>query len=277
MLSPTKSAHLLAISTYKCTLSPVPRRTVHSSSLLSLFSGFQTENRRERENSAGTFVACCGLYSTLYFLHVHPNANPRSKLSQKTPKKGMSTVVTSAVVRDIFSFDDRTRVMGILGVVRPMAIACSPIIGGYLSQKFSWKMVYIFTATFGFFVFVFALLKLPESRNLFVKLRTKRGLVSDFVGDAFVTQVDLMERDDPFERMNDQLKKRQEQTVARRFVVCFVYCVRCTCVRWIVRSVHGSSVGGGGQTPGRGVFCVVFCRTLFVYGRLCTVHTRCVE
>ena len=81
---------------------------------------------------------------------------------------GMSTIVSTTVARDVFDAKERLQILGVLGSIRPGAIAGAPMIGGIISNYFGgWRSVYIFTGSVATFVFFLSLFKLPETKDLF--------------------------------------------------------------------------------------------------------------
>eukprot|EP00486_Rosalina_sp_Unknown_P002075 CAMPEP_0201566790 /NCGR_PEP_ID=MMETSP0190_2-20130828/6870_1 /ASSEMBLY_ACC=CAM_ASM_000263 /TAXON_ID=37353 /ORGANISM="Rosalina sp." /LENGTH=229 /DNA_ID=CAMNT_0047985999 /DNA_START=182 /DNA_END=868 /DNA_ORIENTATION=- len=51
---------------------------------------------------------------------------------------GAGMVIVYAIARDVFQQDDRTRVLGILGGLRPIVIAASPVFGGSVTAFLGW-------------------------------------------------------------------------------------------------------------------------------------------
>ena len=59
---------------------------------------------------------------------------------------GAGMVIVYAIARDVFEQEERTQVLGILGGLRPIVIASSPVFGGTVSA---------FLGIFFFFIFIY--------------------------------------------------------------------------------------------------------------------------
>jgi len=55
---------------------------------------------------------------------------------------GAGMVIVYAIARDVFKQDDRTRVLGILGGLRPIVIAASPVFGGSVTAFLGWRYIF---------------------------------------------------------------------------------------------------------------------------------------
>lgn len=91
---------------------------------------------------------------------------------------GMSNIVTNSVARDVFESQERLKVLGILGSIRPVAIAGAPMIGGWIGQLFGWRYVFVMTAIVSLLIFCLTLTKLPETRDKFFT-QSRIDLIAD--------------------------------------------------------------------------------------------------
>ena len=87
---------------------------------------------------------------------------------------GISSIITSSVARDVFLADERMKILGVLGSLRPFAIAMAPVFGGWIaetSKKYSWRMVFGVTSSIAVVVIIAAIILLPETRERFFTKR----------------------------------------------------------------------------------------------------------
>ena len=80
---------------------------------------------------------------------------------------GISCIVTSAVARDVFLADERMKILGILGTLRPFAIALAPMFGGWIAELSDWRMVFFVTSCISTASMVATVLFLPETKGKF--------------------------------------------------------------------------------------------------------------
>ena len=80
---------------------------------------------------------------------------------------GISCIVTSAVARDVFLADERMKILGILGTLRPFAIAMAPMFGGWIAELSDWRMVFFVTSCIATASLMATILFLPETKSKF--------------------------------------------------------------------------------------------------------------
>eukprot|EP01084_Bolivina_argentea_P105953 189749_1 len=80
---------------------------------------------------------------------------------------GISSIITSSVARDVFLANERMKILGVLGTLRPFAIAVAPIFGGLIAEIYNWRMVFLITSCIAFIVCCFTLIWLPETKEKF--------------------------------------------------------------------------------------------------------------
>lgn len=80
---------------------------------------------------------------------------------------GISSIITSSVARDVFLANERMKILGILGSIRPIGIAIAPMIGGWIAALHGWRMVFFITSLFALIITIFSLWLLPETKNKF--------------------------------------------------------------------------------------------------------------
>lgn len=78
---------------------------------------------------------------------------------------GAGMVIVYAIARDVFQQDDRTRVLGILGGIRPVVIASSPIFGGSVAATLGWRYIFWIIGGLSMCLLVLVVLILPETRD----------------------------------------------------------------------------------------------------------------
>jgi len=78
---------------------------------------------------------------------------------------GAGMVIVYAIARDVFQQDDRTRVLGILGGLRPIVIAASPVFGGSVTAFLGWRYIFWIIGGLSLLLLVMVVLLLPETRD----------------------------------------------------------------------------------------------------------------
>jgi len=78
---------------------------------------------------------------------------------------GAGMVIVYAIARDVFRQEARTRVLGILGGLRPIVIAASPIFGGAVSTYLGWRYIFYIIGALSLFILVIIFFLLPETRD----------------------------------------------------------------------------------------------------------------
>lgn len=78
----------------------------------------------------------------------------------------IGSVLAQAIVRDAFSGPNLTKAYS--SIVGALAVfpAIGPIVGGVITQQFSWPMIFIFLIGFGILIFLVTLQKLPETLTI---------------------------------------------------------------------------------------------------------------
>jgi len=78
-------------------------------------------------------------------------------------------VLPLAIMRDLISdVELRGRINAVFSLVSTAGIVMAPVIGGLMGSLWGWRSVFIFLSVWGFSLFVFILLWLPESNPRFV-------------------------------------------------------------------------------------------------------------
>ncbi|MCC8371445.1 MAG: multidrug effflux MFS transporter [Rickettsia endosymbiont of Pseudomimeciton antennatum] len=97
----------------------------------------------------------------------------------------VGSVITQAIMRDCFSGVDRDKIFSIVGMALALAPAIGPLLGGYLTQNFSWTANFICLTIMGLGLFLYALLDLPETvqnnhiNNNYTLLLLAKKMLSD--------------------------------------------------------------------------------------------------
>ncbi len=76
---------------------------------------------------------------------------------------GVSIVVGSAVVKDLFDGSDFARIMSSMGVAIAISPAMAPVIGGYVAEHYSWHWVFFIVGAACAAVLLLILIFLPET------------------------------------------------------------------------------------------------------------------
>lgn len=78
---------------------------------------------------------------------------------------GAGMVIVYAIARDVFKQDDRTRVLGILGGLRPIVIAASPVFGGSVTAFLGWRYIFWIIGALSLALLVMVIFLLPETKD----------------------------------------------------------------------------------------------------------------
>jgi len=78
---------------------------------------------------------------------------------------GAGMVIVYAIARDVFKQDDRTRVLGILGGLRPIVIAASPVFGGSVTAYLGWRYIFWIIGALSLALLIMIIFLLPETKN----------------------------------------------------------------------------------------------------------------
>ena len=74
-------------------------------------------------------------------------------------------VIVYAIARDVFEQNDRTRVLGILGGLRPIVIAASPVFGGAVTAFWGWRYIFWIIGGLSLGLLIITFFLLPETRD----------------------------------------------------------------------------------------------------------------
>merc|ERR1719384_854925 len=78
---------------------------------------------------------------------------------------GAGMVIVYAIARDVFKQDDRTRVLGILGGLRPIVIAASPVFGGSVTAYLGWRYIFWIIGGLSLALLIAVIFLLPETKD----------------------------------------------------------------------------------------------------------------
>jgi len=78
---------------------------------------------------------------------------------------GAGMVIVYAIARDVFKQDDRTRVLGVLGGLRPIVIAASPVFGGSVTAYLGWRYIFWIIGALSLALLVMVVFLLPETKD----------------------------------------------------------------------------------------------------------------
>jgi len=79
---------------------------------------------------------------------------------------GAGMVIVYAIARDVFvNQTQRTRVLAILGGLRPIVISSSPIYGGAVAAYLGWRYIFWIIGILSFILLILVILLLPETRD----------------------------------------------------------------------------------------------------------------
>jgi DHA1 family bicyclomycin/chloramphenicol resistance-like MFS transporter len=81
---------------------------------------------------------------------------------------GASTgqTIGRAIIRDLYDREHAASMIGLVTSVVVLMPMVAPLLGGILDTLFGWEAIFAFTAILSFIVFAWAVLELPETRNL---------------------------------------------------------------------------------------------------------------
>eukprot|EP01083_Nonionella_stella_P122370 368149_1 len=116
---------------------------------------------------------------------------------------GISSIITSSVARDVFLANERMKILGILGSIRPIGIVIAPMIGGWISGLYGWRMVFFITTSFALIVMILSSSLLPETKNKFFvnyskihNLQTETNILGNIECDDSIPSKVLVDDDD---------------------------------------------------------------------------------
>jgi MFS family permease len=92
----------------------------------------------------------------------------------------LATPGSLALLSAVYSGKERDRAIGIWSGASAIATAAAPLLGGWLTQTFSWRAVFLINVPLGIVVVAVAFMNVPESRD------EKMGTL-DGVGSGLVT------------------------------------------------------------------------------------------
>ncbi|XVN43560.1 MAG: multidrug effflux MFS transporter [Candidatus Rickettsia vulgarisii] len=75
----------------------------------------------------------------------------------------VGSVITQAIMRDCFSGIERNKIFSLVGMSIALAPAIGPLLGGYLTQSFSWSANFICLTIMGVSLFLYTLINLSET------------------------------------------------------------------------------------------------------------------
>jgi EmrB/QacA subfamily drug resistance transporter len=81
---------------------------------------------------------------------------------------GAAILVPTTLAVIVATFDDaaeRTRAIGVWAAIGALALACGPLIGGFISQHLHWGWIFFINVPIGVITFVLAVLAMGESRT----------------------------------------------------------------------------------------------------------------
>lgn len=78
----------------------------------------------------------------------------------------VGSVITQAIMRDCFSGTARNKIFSVAGMAIALAPAVGPLLGGCLTEWFSWVANFICLALMGSLLLIYTLLALPETARI---------------------------------------------------------------------------------------------------------------
>ena len=78
----------------------------------------------------------------------------------------VGSVITQSIMRDCFTGARRNQIFSLAGMAIALAPALGPVMGGYLTEQFSWRTNFVCLSLLGTMLFGYSLLKLPETREV---------------------------------------------------------------------------------------------------------------
>ena len=99
---------------------------------------------------------------------------------------GASTgqTIGRAIIRDIYDREHAASMIGLVTSVVVLMPMVAPLLGGILDTLFGWEAIFVFTAILNFIVFAWAVLALPETRNLSLAPDSRAHLRADLAALA---------------------------------------------------------------------------------------------
>src|SRR5262249_28879781 len=81
---------------------------------------------------------------------------------------GASTgqTIGRAIIRDLYDREHAASMIGLVTSVVVLMPMVAPLIGGILDTLFGWRSIFVFVAVLGLFVFAWAVIALPETRQI---------------------------------------------------------------------------------------------------------------
>jgi DHA1 family bicyclomycin/chloramphenicol resistance-like MFS transporter len=99
---------------------------------------------------------------------------------------GASTgqTIGRAIIRDLYDRQQAASMIGLVTSVVVLMPMVAPLIGGILDTLFGWEAIFAFTAVLSFAIYAWALLDLPETRNLSLAPNSERHFRADLAALA---------------------------------------------------------------------------------------------
>jgi MFS transporter, DHA1 family, multidrug resistance protein len=99
---------------------------------------------------------------------------------------GASTgqTIGRAIIRDLYDRQHAASMIGLVTSVVVLMPMVAPLIGGILDTLFGWEAIFAFTAALSFAICAWALLDLPETRNLSLAPNSERHFRADLAALA---------------------------------------------------------------------------------------------
>ncbi|RXZ36351.1 Bcr/CflA family efflux MFS transporter [Oxalobacteraceae bacterium CAVE-383] len=95
---------------------------------------------------------------------------------------GAGVVIGRAIVVDIFDKQTSARVFATIMPIVGASPALSPLIGGYLTLQFSWRVPFLFTALLGISTLILVVTKIPETLPKEQRHHTLLATVKNYAG-----------------------------------------------------------------------------------------------
>src|SRR5256884_8890285 len=89
-----------------------------------------------------------------------------------------------AIIRDLYDRQHAASMIGLVTSVVVLMPMVAPLIGGILDTLFGWEAIFAFTAVLSFAICAWALLDLPETRNLSLAPNSERHFRADLAALA---------------------------------------------------------------------------------------------
>ncbi len=123
--------------------SVLPHRHGRSKELGQIFLG---PLERQIRTQAGAYDFACGILrggSSKHLLPYH-TLLPSYAASSKASARRRDTFFTRTIPADIYGGRTLAKVMAVIGAINGFAPACAPVLGGFVSEHFQWKGVFVF-------------------------------------------------------------------------------------------------------------------------------------